>query len=500
MRRRAATTKAKCATRSRRPAAGWASTGSLHVLARRITSASTCRRSACWRSRTATGPWWSKPRGAAATAAARSARRRCCTARENDGALLQYLLTGLTVGAVYALVALGFIDHLQRQRRHQLRPGRVRHDRRHERPCRCIEAGVPLPLAAALAIVATALVGLALEKFAVEPARGAPVVTLIIITIGASILLRGLAQLVLDKQLHRLPAFPATRRSASAAPRSCRRACGSSAVTLPSSPRCGWFFNRTLTRQGGPRHRAQPARRAAGRHQHARACMTLSFALSAAIGALAGVLATPITLKLRRRRGARRSRGLPPPCWGASAAPKGALLGGLLLGLLEALTAGYISSQYKEAVAFIIILAVLLPCRRGCSAPNPPRGCDHGGWKMAATGGPRCAHRGAAGALPVGLLLPHRRADLRQRSGGHGLVNLVGWAGQIAWATRVSPASAPTPAATRARAAGPASAFAVLLARPRAVPRSPGWSEGRSCASRDITLPWRRSASAFSSR
>ena len=69
------------------------------------------------------------------------------------------------------------------------------------------ESGLPLPLAALLAVGGAVLVGLALEKLAVEPARGAPVVTLIIITIGASILLRGLASLVWDKKIHAVPAF-----------------------------------------------------------------------------------------------------------------------------------------------------------------------------------------------------------------------------------------------------------------------------------------------------
>ena len=45
--------------------------------------------------------------------------------------------------------------------------------------------------------------------------------------------------------------------------------------------------------------------------------------------------------------------------------PKGALVGGLLLGLLEALTAGYLSSQYKDAVAFVVILAVLFAMPQG---------------------------------------------------------------------------------------------------------------------------------------
>ena len=68
-------------------------------------------------------------------------------------------------------------------------------------------AGLPIPLAALIAIAGTAAMGVALNKLAIEPARGAPVVSLIIITIGASIFIQGVAQLVFDKQLHRFPAF-----------------------------------------------------------------------------------------------------------------------------------------------------------------------------------------------------------------------------------------------------------------------------------------------------
>jgi len=124
--------------------------------------------------------------------------------------LLQYLLSGLTVGAIYALVALGFsiiynasnvINFAQGE--FVMIGGMA--------TVSLIATGLPLPLAALLAIAATTLVGLALAKFAVERVRGESVVTLIIITIGASILLRGVAGLVWDKNLHALPAFSGDR-------------------------------------------------------------------------------------------------------------------------------------------------------------------------------------------------------------------------------------------------------------------------------------------------
>ena len=119
---------------------------------------------------------------------------------------MQYLLTGLTVGAIYALVALGFsiifnASHVINfaQGEFVMIGGMA--------TVSLAAAGLPYLLAIPLAVAGAALVGLALEKFAVEPARGASVVTLIIITIGASIFLRGLAMVIWDKKFHALKPF-----------------------------------------------------------------------------------------------------------------------------------------------------------------------------------------------------------------------------------------------------------------------------------------------------
>src|SRR5512147_1913539 len=124
--------------------------------------------------------------------------------------LAQYLLGGLTVGAIYALVALGFAiiynaSHVINfaQGEFVMIGGMA--------TVALVNAGLPLWLSIPAAVLDAAAVGVALEKVAVEPARGASVVTLIIITIGASILLRGLATLVWDKKLHALPPFSGDR-------------------------------------------------------------------------------------------------------------------------------------------------------------------------------------------------------------------------------------------------------------------------------------------------
>ena len=120
--------------------------------------------------------------------------------------LLQFTFSGLTVGAVYALVALGFTliynasDVINFAQGEFVMLGGMT-------TVFLGLAGVPLPLAACLAIVFTVIVGLALHRFAIEPARGTSAVVLIIITIGASIFLRGAAQVVFDKRFHSLPSW-----------------------------------------------------------------------------------------------------------------------------------------------------------------------------------------------------------------------------------------------------------------------------------------------------
>lgn len=277
--------------------------------------------------------------------------------------LLQFLLSGITVGAVYALVALGFtiiynasdvVNFAQGE--FVMLGGMI--------TVFAEAAGLPLPLAALIAIIVTAAVGVALNKLAIEPARGAPVVSLIIITIGASIFIRGATQLVFDKQIHRFPAFsgdePIAIGGATILPQSLWVIAGALAIFF-----CLWlFFTRTLI---GRAVLATANNRVAAQLVgiNTNYVMTLSFAMSAAIGALAGVLVTPITLTSYDVGLALALKGFAAAMLGGMGNPKGALVGGLLLGILEAMTAGYLSSQYKDAAAFVVILAVLFAMPQG---------------------------------------------------------------------------------------------------------------------------------------
>jgi len=89
------------------------------------------------------------------------------------------------------------------------------------------------------------------------------------------------------------------------------------------------------------------------------------YALSAAIGAIAGVLVTPITLTSYNAGTLLALKGFAAVMLGGIGSAVGAVIGGVLLGLFEAFAAGYLSAKYKDAVAFLVILAVLSAMPQG---------------------------------------------------------------------------------------------------------------------------------------
>lgn len=277
--------------------------------------------------------------------------------------LLQFVFSGLTVGAVYALVALGFTliynasDVVNFAQGEFVMLGGLT-------TVFLGMAGVWLPLAGLLAILITVLVGLALYKFAIEPARGAAAVTLIIITIGASIFLRGIAQIVFDKRFHALPHWfgqqPISLGGASILPQSLV-VLASALVTVVL---LFYFFERTLF---GKAVLATAANRLAARLTgiNTDVVVGFSFAVSAAIGALAGILIAPITLTSYDVGTLLALKGFAAAMLGGMGNPIGAVVGGLAVGLLESLSAGLISSKYKDAIGFIVILFVLFAMPNG---------------------------------------------------------------------------------------------------------------------------------------
>ncbi len=270
---------------------------------------------------------------------------------------LQFLFTGITVGATYALVAMGFsiiynashvINFAQGEFVMLGGMGTVY----------LLAAGLPLPVAIIIAVAMTVVVGMLLEKLAIEPARNASVVTLIIITIGASIFLRGVAQVVMDKEFHAMPAFtgedPIVIGGAAILPQSLWVIGGGVMMVLAL-----WFFFERMKMGKAMLATAYNPLAARLVGINTKMVLLLSFGLAAFLGSVGGILIAPMSATYYEVGIMLGLKGFCAAILGGLGRGWGAVAGGLIVGIAESMGAGYISSEYKDAIAFILILLVL---------------------------------------------------------------------------------------------------------------------------------------------
>ena len=277
--------------------------------------------------------------------------------------LAQFVLSGLTTGAVYALAALGFtliynasgVIHFA-QGDFLMLSAMV--------AATLVTRQVPYPVAIALGLLATVVVGLMLYRFAIRPAGDADVVTLIIITIGASIFIQGVVQVVLGKNQQVLAPFsgdtPLNELGARVLPQA-MWVLGVGALMVAA---VAAFFRYTLI---GKATLAVAANKLAASAVGipTRRVLQLSFGLSALLGSVAGVVAAPITTTVYDIGLMLGMKGFVAATLGGLGSGLGAVVGGLIVGVLEALVAGYISSAYKDAVPFVMIIVILLVMPQG---------------------------------------------------------------------------------------------------------------------------------------
>ncbi|TCU64078.1 amino acid/amide ABC transporter membrane protein 1 (HAAT family) [Bradyrhizobium sp. R2.2-H] len=276
---------------------------------------------------------------------------------------LQFLFSGLTIGATYALAALGFtiiynasnvINFAQGE--FIMLGGML--------AVYFTDAGLPMPVALPLAVLIPAIAGALMARLTIEPIKGAETVTLIIVTIGASLVIRGLIQVWLGKASHGLPAFsgekPIRLLGATLMPQSLW-VLGVSALLVLA---LWYFFNRTLT---GKAMLATSFNRVAAELVGINTgwVLFMSFSLSAGLGALGGILVTPITLTSFDAGIMFGLKGFVAAVVGGLGNGLGAVVGGLLVGVIEAFGAGYLSSAYKDAIPFVLILFILFFMPRG---------------------------------------------------------------------------------------------------------------------------------------
>ncbi|MCB2185625.1 MAG: branched-chain amino acid ABC transporter permease [Deltaproteobacteria bacterium] len=272
--------------------------------------------------------------------------------------LAQYLVSGLTTGAIYALVALGFCLVYNATGIVNFAQGDFLSLGGLVMYSTLVGLAWPALLAFPAAVAAVMVVGALLERLALRPARSREVTVLIFITIAASTLLRGLYKLGWGKDALALPPLsrevPLHFAGAVFTPQNLWVV----GITVAAIGLLGWFFSRTLT---GKALRATAANPRAARLMgiDVGRMNLYSFSLAGGLGALAGVIITPITSLSYDVGVIMGLKGFAAAVLGGYGSFPGAILGGVVLGLLESLGAGLISSAYKDVIAFLVLVLVL---------------------------------------------------------------------------------------------------------------------------------------------
>jgi branched-chain amino acid transport system permease protein len=197
-----------------------------------------------------------------------------------------------------------------------------------------------------------------MERFTINPVRNPSVLRLIIITIAVSILLKGTAMCFWGKESHYMRHFSGADTFEVFGATVLPQTLWIIVILMMVVIAFVFFFNFTMT---GKSMRACAINRDAARLAgiNDRRMVMLSFALSAGIGAVAGIIITPI-IQMDYGRGALLGlKGFGAAVVGGLGNSLGAVVAGILLGSIEALGAGYISSHYMDAIALLILLFLL---------------------------------------------------------------------------------------------------------------------------------------------
>jgi len=274
------------------------------------------------------------------------------------GNLLQFLISGITTGSIYALIALGFsVIHNSTGIVNILQ-------------CEFITYGgmltvtfyifskFPFPIAVCLSIIVVSIMAGLFEKFIIRNSKSKDIIILIFITIGASIFFKGLALCIWGSDPYILPPFSGEKVIQFFGATMIPQNLWVIGITTITVILLQLFFKKTITGK---------AMRAVAINKKAAAIVGIeinkmvfySFILSGFLGALAGIIIAPITTTSYDIGFMLGLKGFAAAILGGYGSMAGSVLGGLLLGVLESIGAGIISSTYKDVIAFAILILVL---------------------------------------------------------------------------------------------------------------------------------------------
>lgn len=273
--------------------------------------------------------------------------------------VLYQLINGVQIGSIYALVALGYSMVYGIVRLINFAHGDIIMVGAYAVWFLMVRLGVPAWAAVPLAILFSSLLGMGIEKVAYKPLRNSARISLLITAIGISFLLQNLAQLVFGADPRMF-----TNLFPGGIPFGGKDLPYVTVVTVAVSGVLMIGLSILVSRTKiGKAMRAVSEDKDTAQLMGVNVNNTISFtfALGSALAAVAAVLYCSSYAQIQPTMGSMLGlKAFVAAVLGGIGSMPGAMLGGLLIGMAESLTKGYISSKLADAVVFGILIVVLL--------------------------------------------------------------------------------------------------------------------------------------------
>jgi branched-chain amino acid transport system permease protein len=274
--------------------------------------------------------------------------------------VLQLLISGVAQGCIYGLIALGFVLIYKATETVSFAQGDLMMVGAFGGLAAMTMLGFPFWLSVLAAIAAMGLFGVVLERLVIRPILGQPAFSIVMLTIGVGYVLRGLVTMIPDvgTDTHTLPvpyAGEVLRLGGVVVSAEQIVVIGVTAVL------CGALF--AMFRYS----RLGIAMQAASQNQLAACYMGipvkrlngLVWGLAAAVAAVAGLLLAPITF-VHANMGFIGLKAFPAAVVGGFSSLPGAIVGGLIIGIVEALSGFYLPEGVKDVAPYIVVLLMLV--------------------------------------------------------------------------------------------------------------------------------------------
>ncbi len=275
-------------------------------------------------------------------------------------AFVQFFFSGLTEGSVYALAALGFTLIYNASGALNFAQGEFIMLGGLITAVAVGNAKLPLGLAMLIAVGVVLLVSMALQEVFRRTLKRSGALEVIMLTVAFGMIVRGVVQAIWGTKTFSLPPFggaqaPMTLLGATILPQTIWII----AVAMVSLVLLAAFFNYSRVGRASIAVSHDPViSQLMG--IDVRLILIIAFVLSGLLGAVSGIVTTPLTYTNYEVGVIIGLKAVIAAIIGGMGSPVGAVVGGFMIGLVEAMTAGYISSAYKDAVPFLLIAMLFL--------------------------------------------------------------------------------------------------------------------------------------------